>query len=32
LAEEIVMGGVENGVLLEDGDLEGVIVGVRVVK
>jgi len=28
LADEIVMGGVENGVTLEEGDLEGVVVGV----
>jgi isoleucyl-tRNA synthetase len=31
LAQEIVMGGVENGVVLEEGDLEGVIVEVGVV-
>jgi hypothetical protein len=28
LAEEIEVGGVENGVLLEEGDLEGVVVAV----
>ena len=32
LANEIVMGGVENGVLLEEGDLEGVRVEVGVVR
>ena len=32
LADEIVMGGVENGVTLEEGDLEGVVVGVGVTK
>ncbi len=32
LANEIVEGGVENGVLLEEGDLEWVVVGVGVVK
>jgi isoleucyl-tRNA synthetase len=31
LANEIVMGGVENGVVLEEGDLEGVVVEVGVV-
>jgi hypothetical protein len=31
LANEIVEGGVEIGVVLEEGDLEGVVVGVRVV-
>ena len=31
LANEIVMGGVENGVVLEEGDLEGVSVDVGVV-
>jgi hypothetical protein len=30
LANEIVEGGVENGVVLEEGDLEGVVVGVGV--
>jgi hypothetical protein len=28
LAEEIEVGGVENGVVLEEGDLEGVVVAV----
>jgi isoleucyl-tRNA synthetase len=32
LANEIVEGGVENGVVLEEGDLEGVVVGVGVVN